>query len=198
MFLIMITAILVIGLVGSASAYEMHLKLGEDTGACSDNTLTLNNINSPGEEKRAVVDVVGVQETVTATPRKVNGLGVTILDTFYSDTREERSANLDIDYGTYFMVGETKEGVTLVNVAPDSVTVEMDISKCDDIKEVRPVLIYYSDTFEERSAVLAVESSGEDAQTFAPSGLTSTNIVIIIIAFALGVAVSYFFFNKKK
>jgi len=65
----------------------------DDSVVVNGKTVKLLNVASGTSPTSVVVDVDGVQSTVTGT-EKVNGLKVKVKETFYSDTRTERSASL--------------------------------------------------------------------------------------------------------
>lgn len=76
---------------------EVFLNVG-DSATVEGKTLTLKNVASGTSPQPVIVDVDGVTETVSGT-ETVNGIQITVDETFYSDTLSERSTTL--------IVGET-------------------------------------------------------------------------------------------
>lgn len=78
---------------------EVFLNVGDST-VVEGKTVTLQNVASGSSPQSVIVDVDGVTETVSgSTTETVNGIQITVDETFYSDTLAERSATL--------VVGET-------------------------------------------------------------------------------------------
>lgn len=79
----------------------------DDTTVINGKTVKLINVGSATTNPPVIVDIDGVQQTVTGT-QLVNGLRVKVKSTFYSDTRAERSATLIIgtDATKTFQSGE--------------------------------------------------------------------------------------------
>jgi hypothetical protein len=73
---------------------EFFMSVG-DSVVSEGKTVTLKNVGSATSNTPVILDVDGVQETVTGT-ETVNGLEITVDEAFYSDTLAERSATLII------------------------------------------------------------------------------------------------------
>ncbi|MEK6923110.1 MAG: hypothetical protein AABW84_00215 [Nanoarchaeota archaeon] len=71
---------------------EVFMNVG-DTATVSGKKITLKNVGSATTNTPVIIDVDGVQETVTGT-ETVNGLEVNVAETFYSENLAERAATL--------------------------------------------------------------------------------------------------------
>ena len=71
---------------------EVFMNVG-DTATVSGKKITLKNVGSATTSTPVIVDVDGVQETVTGT-ETVNGLEINVAETFYAENLAERAATL--------------------------------------------------------------------------------------------------------
>ncbi|MFH0868796.1 MAG: S-layer protein [archaeon] len=79
----------------TADVGEEHFMNVDDSAIVNGKTVKLLNVGSATSNTPVIVDVNGVQQTVTGT-QLVNGLRIKVKSAFYSDTRAERSATLII------------------------------------------------------------------------------------------------------
>ncbi len=146
----------------SVNAYEFSLQEGKSLNGC--NLLTLDLIG----EDSCVVAVNGAAYTFTeGTPKNVDGWKITV-----TEIKSDR-VYFDIDAGDYYAIGDSKNSVTITDITLDDVTVKVGdttetVAKCAksmvEGTEIEPTIIFYADTFDDRSAVLKVVGDTEDEE----------------------------------
>jgi hypothetical protein len=77
----------------TADVGEEHFMNVDDSVVVNGKTVKLLNVGSATTNPPVIVDVDGVQQTITGT-QLVNGLRIKVSSAFYSETRAERSATL--------------------------------------------------------------------------------------------------------